>query len=57
MRSIVRVALCGFLVCATAAVAVAQTSTTTKQFQIISVEGNQLVVRLPEGTRELTVPK
>ena len=56
MRSIVRVALCGFLVCATAAVAVAQTSTTTKQFQIISVEGNQLVVKLPEGTRELTVP-
>jgi LPXTG-motif cell wall-anchored protein len=41
-----------------AAVTLAQTSTTsdTKKFQVISVTGNQLVVRLPEGTRELTVP-
>jgi hypothetical protein len=37
----------------------AQTSTTTetKTFRVIAVEGNQLVVRLPEGTRELTVPE
>ena len=28
----------------------------TKKFEIIAVDGNQLVVRLPEGTRELTVP-
>ena len=44
--------------CLTAAAALAQTSTTseTKKFQVISVDGNQLVVRLPEGTRELTVP-
>ena len=37
---------------------VAQTTTTseTKKFQVISVDGNQLVVKLPEGTRELTVP-
>jgi LPXTG-motif cell wall-anchored protein len=36
----------------------AQTATTTetKKFQIIAVDGNQLVVKLPEGTRELTVP-
>jgi LPXTG-motif cell wall-anchored protein len=41
-----------------AAVSLAQTTTTsdTKKFQVISVTGNQLVVRLPEGTRELTVP-
>lgn len=57
-RAIVRVVLCGALVCLTAGVTVAQTSTTTetKKFQVISVDGNQLVVRLPEGTRELAVP-
>ena len=57
-RAIVRMVLCGALVCLTAAVSLAQTSTTseTKKFQVISVDGNQLVVRLPEGTRELTVP-
>jgi LPXTG-motif cell wall-anchored protein len=58
-RAIARVVLCGALVCLTAAVTLAQTSTTTetKKFEVISVEGNQLVVRLPEGTRELTVPE
>jgi LPXTG-motif cell wall-anchored protein len=58
-RVIVRVVLCGALVCLTAAVTLAQTSATTeiKKFQVISVDGNQLVVRLPEGTRELTVPE
>lgn len=59
-RGVVRVALSGALVLLTVTVAVAfaQTSTTTetKKFQIISVDGNQLVVKLPEGTRELTVP-
>jgi LPXTG-motif cell wall-anchored protein len=57
-RAIVRVVLCGALVCLTAGVAPAQTTTTseTKKFQVIAVEGNQLVVKLPEGTRELTVP-
>jgi len=35
-----------------------QTSKTseTKNFEIIAVTGNNLVVRLPEGTRELNVP-
>jgi LPXTG-motif cell wall-anchored protein len=58
MRAAIRLVLCGVLVCVTAAAASAQTSATseTKKFQVISVEGNQLVVRLPEGTRELTVP-
>jgi hypothetical protein len=32
------------------------TSSQTKNFEIIAVEGNQLVVNLPEGTKELTVP-
>jgi hypothetical protein len=31
-------------------------SSATKTFEVLAVEGNQLVVRLPEGTRELTVP-
>jgi LPXTG-motif cell wall-anchored protein len=57
-RAVIRVVLSGALVCLTATVTLAQTSTTsaTKKFQIISVEGNQLVVKLPEGTREMTVP-
>jgi hypothetical protein len=32
------------------------TSTETKKFQVVAVEGNYLVVNLPEGTREITVP-
>jgi LPXTG-motif cell wall-anchored protein len=58
-RAAIRFVLGGALVCLTAAVTSAQTATTTtetKKFQIIAVDGNQLVVKLPEGTRELTVP-
>ena len=58
-RAAIRFVLCGALVCLTAAVTFAQTATSTtetKKFQIIAVDGNQLVVKLPEGTRELTVP-
>jgi hypothetical protein len=43
----------------TAAGSLAQQSsstTQTKAFTVLAVEGNTLVVRLPEGTRELTVP-
>jgi hypothetical protein len=42
-----------------AVVTLAQTATTseTKKFQVIAVDGNQLVVKLPEGTRQLTVPE
>jgi LPXTG-motif cell wall-anchored protein len=46
-------------VCVTATIASAQTTSTTsetKKFTIISAEGNQVVAKLPEGTRELTVP-
>ena len=58
-RATIRLVLCGALVCLTAAVSWAQTAgstTETKKFQVISVDGNQLVVKLPEGTREITVP-
>ncbi len=58
-RSVIRVVLGTALVCLTAAFALAQqtsTTTATKKFQVIEVEGNKLVVKLPEGTKELTVP-
>jgi hypothetical protein len=32
------------------------TTSETKSFEVIAVQGNNLVVKLPEGTRELTVP-
>jgi LPXTG-motif cell wall-anchored protein len=49
---------CGACVCLAGAVVPAQTTATseTKKFQVIAVDANRLVVRLPEGTRELTVP-
>ncbi len=58
-RAAFRVLLAGAFVCVTAAVTLAQPTTTseTKKFRVIAVEGNQLVVNLPEGTRELTVPE
>jgi len=35
-----------------------QTSTSeTKTFQVIAVDGNDLIVKLPEGTRQITVPE
>jgi hypothetical protein len=47
------------LVCLWSVGGAAQTTssaTETKAFDVIAVEGNTLVVRLPEGTREITVP-
>ncbi len=57
-RAMVRVVLAAAVVCSTAVASLAQqtTSSETKTFEILAVDGNQLVVRLPEGTRELTVP-
>src|SRR4051812_31816097 len=55
-----RVALACAMLCVTAALASAQqqTSTTeTKRFEVVAVDGNNLVVKLPEGSRELTVPE
>jgi hypothetical protein len=39
-----------------AGIAPAQTTTETKNFEVIAVQGNDLVVKLPEGTKQLTVP-
>jgi len=53
-----RVVLAAVVVCLTAVVSQAQTTTTataTKAFEVIAVDGNTLVVSLPEGTRELKV--
>jgi LPXTG-motif cell wall-anchored protein len=52
-------ALAVAVLCGTAGAPLAQetqTSSETKTFEIIAVEGNKLDVRLPEGTKELTVP-
>jgi len=54
-----RMVLAAAIVCVTAAASLAQTTATTsetKSFEVIATYGNTLVVRLPEGTRELTVP-
>ena len=56
-RAMVRMALAAAVVCSTAVGSPAQTTTSseTKSFEVLAVDGNTLVVRLPEGTRELTV--
>jgi len=60
MRTVLcRVVLAAAFVSLTATVSQAQqtsTSSQTKNFEILAVDGNKLVVRLPEGTKELTVP-
>src|SRR6476469_5496779 len=56
------VALAAGFVCLMNVVAPAQeapkttTSSASKRFEILAVDGNKLDVRLPEGTKELTVP-
>jgi hypothetical protein len=59
-RTMSRLFLAAMVVSLTGVVSQAQQSTTsstqTKSFEVLAVQGNQLVVRLPEGTRELTVP-
>src|SRR6476469_10652847 len=57
-RTANRVVLAAMAVCFTAITSTAQTTTTssqTKKFEVIGVDGNDLVVRLPEGTREIKV--
>ena len=57
-RAVVRLVLAVItLVFVTATFASAQTTTQTKSFEVIGVDGNDLVVKLPEGTKELTVPE
>jgi hypothetical protein len=56
-RVLNRMVLAAAVVSLTAVVSEAQqtTSTETKTFEVLAVDGNTLVVRLPEGTRELAV--
>ena len=59
VRTISRVFLAAVILALTAVASQAQqssTTTQTKAFQVLAVDGNNLVVKLPEGTRELTVP-
>ena len=57
MSAMKKVLVTAAVVALTSVAALAQQSTTseTKTFEVLSVQGNQLVVNLPEGTRELTV--
>ncbi|HWN86789.1 MAG TPA: LPXTG cell wall anchor domain-containing protein [Vicinamibacterales bacterium] len=58
-RALSHVVLATAILGLTAAGSQAQTTTSsseTKTFTVLAVQGNTLVVRLPEGTRELTVP-
>jgi len=57
-RPMTGVAIAAAMVWLTAVAAMAQTATVseTKSFEVLAVEGNLLYVRLPEGTRGLTVP-
>ncbi len=57
-RAMIQGVLAVAILCSTAVVSPAQTTTSsseTKSFAVLAVDGNQLVVRLPEGTRELSV--
>ena len=58
-RVISRVVLTAAAMCLTVVASFAQqqsTTSETKTFEVLAVQGNDLVVRLPEGTREMTVP-
>jgi LPXTG-motif cell wall-anchored protein len=58
-RTTVGGVLAAMAVCFTAGTATAQTTTSsaqTKAFEVIAASGNDLVVKLPEGTRGITVP-
>ena len=57
-RTTIRVVMASMAVCFTAVTSTAQTTTTStqsKKFEVIAVNGNDLVVKLPEGTREIKV--
>ena len=58
-RALSQVVLATAVLGLTAAGSQAQSTTSssqTKTFTVLAVQGNTLVVRLPEGTREMTVP-
>jgi hypothetical protein len=56
-RAMSKVIVATVVACLTSITALAQQSTTseTKTFEVLAVDGNKLVVSLPEGTKELTV--
>src|SRR5688572_11772940 len=59
-RAISQMVVAAAVLSMTAVGSLAQQTTTsaeTKAFQVLAVEGNVLVVSLPEGTRELVVPE
>ncbi len=58
-RTTIGLVMTAMAVCFTAVTSTAQTTTAStqiKQFEVIAVSGNNLVVNLPEGTREINVP-
>jgi LPXTG-motif cell wall-anchored protein len=58
-RTTIGLVMTAMALCFTAVTSTAQTttaSTQVKQFEVIAVSGNDLVVNLPEGTREINVP-
>ena len=58
-RTAIRVVMAAMAVGFTAAASTAQSTTSStqiKKFEVLAVNGNDLVVRLPEGTREIQVP-
>jgi len=58
-RTTIQVLMAVMAVCFTAVISTAQTTTSSTQvktFEVIAVNGNDLVVKLPEGTREINVP-
>ena len=58
-RTAIRVVMAAMVVCFTAAASAAQSTTSStqiKKFEVLAVNGNDLVVKLPEGTREIQVP-
>jgi len=58
-RTTIRAVVAAMAVCFTAVTSTAQTTTSSTQvktFEVIAVNGNDLVVKLPEGTREINVP-
>jgi LPXTG-motif cell wall-anchored protein len=58
-RTTLRVGLAAMAVSFTAVTSTAQTTTSSaqnKEFEVVAVSATHLVVKLPEGTREITVP-
>ena len=58
-RTTIGLVMTAMALCLTAVTSTAQTTTTStqvKQFEVIAVSGNDLIVQLPEGTREIRVP-